>query len=80
MDPAFEEVRRMRLGPLGPIARPVAVIPAGHWQAARTTGAYTLVGCSMGPGFEAADFRLLRDVPDAVDVFRERHPDWLDLL
>ena len=30
----------------------VAVIPAGDWQAAETTGEYTLVACDVGPGFD----------------------------
>lgn len=41
------------------------VIPAGWWQAARPTGDYALVGCSVGPGFEFADFTMLRDLPAA---------------
>lgn len=36
----------------------VEVVPARHWQAARPLGAYTLVGCTVGPGFEFADFEL----------------------
>jgi predicted cupin superfamily sugar epimerase len=38
-----------------------AVIPAGRWQAARSTGGYTLVSCMVGPGFDFSDFRLLAD-------------------
>jgi len=52
------------LGPLSGGAAPQLVIPAGHWQAARTTGAYTLVGCSVGPGFEYSDFTLLSSVSE----------------
>jgi predicted cupin superfamily sugar epimerase len=36
----------------------VEVVPARHWQAARPLGAYALVGCTVGPGFEFADFAL----------------------
>jgi uncharacterized protein len=36
----------------------VHVIPAREWQSARTLGAYTLVGCTVGPGFEFEDFRM----------------------
>lgn len=41
------------------------VVPAGWWQAARPTGDYALVGCSVGPGFDFADFVLLGDLPEA---------------
>ncbi|HEX6094683.1 MAG TPA: cupin domain-containing protein [Thermoanaerobaculia bacterium] len=36
----------------------VHVIPARAWQSARTLGAYTLVGCTVGPGFEFEDFTM----------------------
>lgn len=39
-------------------ANRVHVIPAGTWQAARPLGTYTLVGCTVGPGFDFADFEM----------------------
>jgi predicted cupin superfamily sugar epimerase len=38
--------------------RPQAVIPAHHWQAARSTGAFTLVSCVVAPGFSFQGFQL----------------------
>jgi predicted cupin superfamily sugar epimerase len=38
--------------------RPQAVVPPGHWQAARPLGAYTLVGCTVAPGFAFETFEL----------------------
>ena len=35
-----------------------AVVPAGAWQSARSLGAWTLVGCTVAPGFEFARFEL----------------------
>jgi predicted cupin superfamily sugar epimerase len=43
----------------GPGATSVSVIPTGVWQAARTLGEYSLVGCTVGPGFEFADFQFV---------------------
>ena len=37
---------------------PQAVVPAGAWQAARSLGDYTLVGCTVAPGFEFAGFEM----------------------
>lgn len=34
------------------------LIPAGCWQAARSTGAWTLVHCTVAPGFSFDDFEL----------------------
>ena len=38
--------------------RPQGVVPAGCWQAARSTGAWTLVGCTVAPGFQFSSFEL----------------------
>jgi len=38
--------------------RPQAVVPAHHWQSARSLGAWTLVGCTVAPGFEFSRFEL----------------------
>jgi uncharacterized protein len=35
-----------------------AAVPARVWQSARPLGAYVLVGCTVGPGFEFEDFEL----------------------
>ncbi|MCE8470976.1 cupin domain-containing protein, partial [Rhodovulum sulfidophilum] len=44
--------RELVLGPdLAAGARPQAVVPAGQWQAARPLGAWTLVSCTVSPGF-----------------------------
>ncbi len=37
---------------------PQLIVPKGHWQAARTTGDYTLVSCTVSPGFEFDGFEL----------------------
>jgi predicted cupin superfamily sugar epimerase len=66
--PDAQRIERLRLGPLGPDQAPVRGVPANAWQAARSLGAYTLVGCSVGPGFEFADFELLRDRADLADA------------
>ncbi len=37
---------------------PQIVVPTGHWQAAASTGAYTLVSCTVSPGFSFDGFIL----------------------
>lgn len=37
---------------------PQAVVPAHAWQAAETTDDWTLVGCTVAPGFDFAKFEL----------------------
>lgn len=40
------------------IDAPQTMVPTGWWQAARTTGDYTLVSCLVTPGFQFAGFEL----------------------
>jgi uncharacterized protein len=46
------------------------VVPAGAWQAARARGSHALVTCTVGPGFDFADFAFMAD--DAVASARLR--------
>lgn len=51
--------RSVRLGPdiiAGEV--PQAMVPAQAWQAAESNGDWTLVGCTVAPGFEFAKFEL----------------------
>ncbi len=74
------QANQHRLGPLDGAQRPLWTVPAGWWQAARSTGAYTLVGCTVGPGFDFRDFALAGDHPHAAEAFRTRCPELLELL
>jgi predicted cupin superfamily sugar epimerase len=38
--------------------RPQATVPAGAWQAARSLGDWTLVGCTVAPAFDFGSFEL----------------------
>ncbi len=47
------------LGPdLAAGARPQLIVPQGHWQAARSLGDWTLVGCTVSPAFRFEGFEL----------------------
>jgi len=49
------------LGPdVGAGERPQAIVPVGAWQTAETNGDWTLVGCTVAPGFEFASFELAK--------------------
>ena len=61
-------------------SNPVHVVPAGHWQAARSTGEFSLVGCTVGPGFDFEDFRFVSDLRDHRDAFDTTLADYADLL
>lgn len=49
----------IRLGPgIADGQKPQAVVPGYAWQAAETLGAWTLVGCTVAPGFEFDRFEM----------------------
>lgn len=74
-DPDLGDLQYTVLGPISEVSRPIRVIRAGVWQAARTLGPYTLSGCSVGPGFDFADFELLADCPDESRHLSTRFPE-----
>jgi predicted cupin superfamily sugar epimerase len=51
--------RVVRLGPdLAAAEQPQAIVSPYAWQAAESTGDWTLVGCTVAPGFDFAKFEL----------------------
>ena len=38
--------------------RPQAIVPADWWQSATSLGAWTLVGCTVSPGFDFSAFEM----------------------
>lgn len=60
--------RDLELGPDLTRGMPQIIVPENHWQAARTTGDYTLVSCTVSPGFSFDGFTLADpgfDIPRA---------------
>jgi hypothetical protein len=59
VSPNGHDASAHRLGPdLAAGERPQHVVPAGHWQTATSLGAWTLVGCTVAPGFDFAGFEM----------------------
>ena len=52
-------VTRVRLGAdLAAGERPQMIVPARAWQSAESRGDWTLVGCTVSPGFDFSRFEL----------------------
>lgn len=52
-------VKTQILGPnLAKLQSPQITVEKNLWQSAETTGDYTLVGCTVSPGFEFSNFTL----------------------
>lgn len=59
VSPNGHDAAAYRLGPdILAGDRPQVVVPAGHWQTAESLGAWTLVGCTVAPGFSFEGFEM----------------------
>lgn len=41
--------------------RPQAIVPPHAWQSAESQGSWSLVGCTVAPGFEFSGFEMARE-------------------
>jgi predicted cupin superfamily sugar epimerase len=62
ISPNGHDAEAFRLGPrLEMGERPQVVVPLGAWQTAESLGSWTLVGCTVAPGFQFAGFEMAPD-------------------
>lgn len=81
LDASGTSLRRHLLSPVADgTGVPVHTVAARKWQAARPVGAYVLVGCTVAPGFQFDDFRMLADDADLASSVRATFPDVADLI
>src|SRR6478736_5960201 len=76
----------VKLGPVGLHGtHPQHVVPAGQWQAARPILApgeaeFTLVTCTVGPGFDFDDFSFMAPGSDEAAAMRHHWPELAALI
>jgi len=75
-----DQARSERLGPAAVDQLPQRVVPAQAWQAARSLGDFTLVGCTVAPEFRFDGFRLLADDATALALWPRLAGDYPELL
>lgn len=78
--PATATLTRRMLGPVSDGHEPIGIVSAGDWQAARSTGAWSQVGCDVGPGFEFEDFKFVGAVARHESHFHGALASFADLL
>jgi len=76
VDAEFQTASRHKLEPHAP----VCTVAAAHWQAARTLGDYALTGCTVGPGFDFADFTILANDPPSIVRLMALDPEFASLV
>lgn len=89
-DPVEQKLSITILGQVAEGHSRVAVVPAGHWQAARPVTVSkdvasqlvgnSLAGCTVGPGFEFSDFRFVSDLDIDNVHFESGLKNYRDML
>jgi len=74
------EMSKILLGGDNSIVRYKHCIKGGNWQAAYSTGEYSLVGCTVAPGFDFTDLEFLKENADVHSTFLKKNPKLLDLI
>jgi predicted cupin superfamily sugar epimerase len=74
------EVSKTVLGNGNGIFKYKHCIKGGNWQAARSTGSYSLMGCTVAPGFDFSDFEFLKENPAVHSAISARYPELLNLI
>ena len=55
-------------------------IKGGNWQAAYPTSEYSLVGCTVAPGFDFSDFEFLKENESSLLTILGKYPDLASLI
>jgi uncharacterized protein len=74
LDGAARNIRSLTLAPVAERTLPQHTVCAGQWQAARSSGAYSLAACMVAPGFDFADFALMAADDPLRDWLAQAHP------
>ncbi len=69
------KLQEVRLESCGSQPRYKHCIRGGNWQAAYSTGEYSLVGCTVAPGFDFADFEFLSENAAQKAAVLEKFPE-----
>lgn len=75
-----EDLQTLEIVELGKDLNFKYAVKANHWQAASTTGEFSLVGCTVAPGFEFEDFALLGESGDLATQTSKKYPNLTHLI
>ncbi|HTU64926.1 MAG TPA: cupin domain-containing protein [Steroidobacteraceae bacterium] len=78
--PQSKQIHHAVLGSPNDAREPTGVARAGLWQAARSLGAYSLLACDVGPGFDFEDFNFVAALHGHAQHFEGPLADYVDLL
>ncbi len=68
------EMCEVRLDSCAPVPKYKHCVKGGNWQAAYSTGEFTLVGCTVAPGFAFDDFQFLSQEVELQSTVLEKFP------
>ena len=80
LSPDLQDYRCLCIGDRKGRIKYKAVVPANYWQAAHTTGGYSLVACTVAPGFDFQDFEFLKDNKEFRELVEHKYPQLQTLI
>lgn len=80
LPPSLDRLEQVELRAVDDEAAPRHTVPAGWWQAAEPLGELALVGATVAPGFDFADFSFGREDAALCAALPRLHPDATRLL
>jgi predicted cupin superfamily sugar epimerase len=78
--PESRTIHHAVLGAASEAREPTGAVRAGTWQAARSLGAWSLMACDVGPGFDFEDFRFIAALEGHAAHFEGPLAQYADLL
>lgn len=78
--PGARELSTRVLAPPSAGYEPMCTVRAGDWQAARSLGAWSLVGCDVAPGFDFEDFQFIAGLDGHQAHFQQTLAEFRHLL
>ena len=80
IQPDLSEIARIVLNGAGGRPKYKHCVKSGNWQAAYTKGEYSLVGCTVAPGFDFADFEFMEQNAAVQTTLLGKYPELYKLM
>jgi len=69
------DINTVTIGQPGPLLTYTHCVKGNVWQSAYSHGPYSLIGCTVGPGFEFEDFEMMNQCKEAKASILSKYPE-----
>lgn len=75
IDPNTLDINVVTIGQPGPLLTYTHCVKGNTWQSAYSHNPYSLIGCTVGPGFEFEDFEMMTHCKEVKAAVVSKYPD-----